>query len=107
MKEVWLITGMAAVTFGVRYPVLALMGRIEMPAAVKRALRFVPVAVLCALSAPMILVPNGDWFVSPFNPAVGGAVVAGIVAWRTHHLLLTILVGMTVFGLVKLLTSLL
>lgn len=107
MKEVWLIAGMAAVTFGVRYPVLALLGRIELPEALKRALRYVPVAVLCALSAPMILLPNGEWFLSPFNPAVGGAIVAAVVAWRTRHLLLTIVAGMTVFGLVKLLSGIL
>ena len=46
MKTFLLIFFMMVVTFGVRYPVLALVGRINLPIQVERALKFVPVAVL-------------------------------------------------------------
>ncbi len=105
MKELLLVVGMAAVTFGVRYPVLALLGRIDMPEPIMRALRFVPVAVLCALSAPMVFIDGGDWFISVYNPALVGSVVAGLVAWKTRHLLLTIATGMAVFIAMRLFFS--
>lgn len=103
MKEWLLIAGMALVTFGVRYPVLALLGRIEIPAALMRALRFVPVAVLCALSAQMVLVVDGELLLSSKNPALIASLVAGLVAWKSRHLLLTIAVGMAVFVAARLL----
>lgn len=102
MTEFLLIAGMALVTFGIRYPVLALLGRIEISASLMRALRFVPVAVLCALSAPMVFISEGDWFLSLQNPALTGSLVAGLIAWRTKHLLLTIAIGMLVFVVMRL-----
>ena len=48
MNEVLLVAGMALVTFGVRYSVLVLVGRMPLPQPLVRALRFVPPAVLCA-----------------------------------------------------------
>lgn len=103
MKEFFLIVGMTAVTFGVRYPVLALLGRTTMPPDLMRALRFVPVAVLSALSAPLIFTTDGQWDISAANPALVASLVAGIVAWKTRHLLKTIAVGMVVFVIIKLL----
>ena len=38
MKNAVLIILMMVVTFGVRYPVLALVGRYDLPASIKRAL---------------------------------------------------------------------
>ncbi|MEL6149567.1 MAG: AzlD domain-containing protein, partial [Chloroflexota bacterium] len=52
MEEFWLVLGMTAVTFGVRYPSLALVGRMQLPDSVIRALRYVPVAVLTAIIVP-------------------------------------------------------
>ena len=52
--EVLLIVGMALVTFMVRYPVLALLGRLPLPDAVFRALRYVPPAGLPAIIIPAI-----------------------------------------------------
>ena len=44
-----MVAGMAAVTFGVRYPVLALLSRSKLPDVVLQALQFVPAAVLSAI----------------------------------------------------------
>lgn len=103
MKIFLLIFFMMLVTFGVRYPVLALVGRIKLPAVVERALKFVPVAVLSALSAPIVLINDGNWNITPFNAYLVASIVAILVAWKTRHLLLTIVIGMLVFLCVRLL----
>lgn len=97
MNEFWVILGMMAVTFGVRYPVLAIVGRLRLPPAVLRGLRYVPAAVLTALIVPLTLQPEGTLDLAPTNSHMIGAIVACLVAWRTKNLLLTILIGMGVF----------
>ena len=99
MKEWLLIVFMMLVTFGVRYPVLAFVGRVNLPHSVQRALKFVPVAVLSALSAPIVLINDGHWNIAISNAYLAASVVAIIIAWKTRHLLLTIVVGMAVFVL--------
>lgn len=94
MNEVLLIAGMAAVTFGVRYPVLALFSRLTLPAWVMRALRFVPLAVLSAIIAPAMFIPEGTLISGVETGALFAGVVAALVAWRTKNLLLTIIIGM-------------
>ena len=101
MKNILLIFLMMVVTFGVRYPVLALVGRFDLPRPLKRALQFVPVAVLSALCAPMVLIQEGNWALSFSNVHLIASIVAILVAWKTHHLLITIVVGMLVFGALK------
>ncbi len=97
MNEVLLIGGMAAVTFTIRYPVLALLGRIELPKPVLRALRYVPAAVLTAIIVPAVLIPDETGIrIGPGNSMLIAAVVAAVVSWRSKSLLLTIVVGMAV-----------
>ena len=57
--EILLISGMTLVTFLARYPLLALVRRIELPERVFRRLRYVPVAVLTAIVAPELLIRDG------------------------------------------------
>ena len=102
MKNAVMIFLMMAVTFGVRYPVLALVGRYDLPVSIKRALQFVPVAVLSALSAPWVLIQDGEWNISIANPYLIASIVAILVAWKTRHLLLTIIIGMIVFTAMRL-----
>ena len=59
VQEAWMIAGMMVVTFGVRYPVLALVGRTELPPALLEALKFIPPAVLTAIIVPAVLMPQG------------------------------------------------
>jgi branched-subunit amino acid transport protein len=87
---------MTAVTFGVRYPVLVLVGKIPLPESVFRALRYVPPAVLTAIIVPAVLMPNGTVDVSFSNAYLVAGVVSALVAWRTKSLLLTIGIGMVV-----------
>lgn len=97
MNELLLILGMALVTFGVRYPMLAIVGRLQLPDPVLRALRYVPVAVLTAITVPAMLMPEGNIDIRPDNTYLVGGIIAALVAWRTKNLLLTIVVGMASF----------
>ncbi len=96
-EEIILILGMLAVTFSVRYIPLVLVGRIELPKRVFRALRYVPVAVLTAISVPAALMPQGDVDFRLSNAYLYAAIIAVLIAWRTKNLLYTIAGGMLVF----------
>jgi len=100
MNEWLLIGGMTLVTVLVRYPLLALSGRMQMPAAMVRALGFVPPVVLTAIVVPAVLIPDGETlWLGLHNPRLVGALACIVVGLWRQNLLLTILVGMGVFGL--------
>lgn len=101
-EQLLLIFGMMAVTYGVRYSVLAMSGRMTMSKRVEQALRYVPVAVLTALCAPILFKPEGSWLLSLDNAHLVAGVVAIVIAAVSRHLLLTIVVGMALFLLLHL-----
>lgn len=96
-EQIVLIIGMMSVTFGVRYSVLAMSGRIRMSPRMEQALRFVPVAVLTALCTPILFKPEGSWLLSMDNSHLVAGVVAIMIAALSRHLLLTIVLGMGLF----------
>lgn len=102
MNEFLLIMGMAAVTFAVRYPVLALVSRVTLPQWAIRALRYVPVAVLTAITVPAVAAPDGETINFGVNNAyLYAGILSAILAWRTRKLLPTILIGMAIFFIWK------
>lgn len=82
------------VTFGIRLSFIALLGKVELPPVLTRALRFVPPAVLSAIIFPELLVRDGALALHPGNARLVAGVVAAFVAWRTRNVVLTIAVGM-------------
>ncbi len=101
LEQLGLLVGMMVVTFGVRYPVLALSGKVRFPRWLRLALQYVPVAVLSALSAPIIVMPDGVLSISMANEYLVAGVFAIIVAALSRHLLLTICSGMTLFLMLR------
>ena len=98
MAEVYLIAGMAAVTFGIRYVLFAVAGRVVFPAWLLRALRYVPPAVLTAIITPAVFMPGGQYLDISFeNAYLVGAAAAVVVGWFRENLLVTIVSGMLVF----------
>jgi branched-subunit amino acid transport protein len=95
--EIWMVAGMLLVTFGVRYPVLALVSKITLPPAVLEALKFIPPAVLTAIIVPAILQPQGQLDLRFDNAYLVAAIAAALISWRTKNLLLTIVLGMAIF----------
>jgi branched-subunit amino acid transport protein len=93
--NLWLIIiGMGLVTFGIRLVPIVLLGRIEIPLIMQRALRFVPPAVLTAIVVPELLYRDSQIDVSLTNVRLLAGVIAIVVAWRTRNALITIGVGM-------------
>lgn len=91
----WLtIIACGIVTFLIRLSFIALHGRVLMPEWFTRALTFVPVAVLSAITLTEILIRNDALDISPLNPRLLAAVVAVLVARRTKNVTVTIVAGM-------------
>jgi branched-subunit amino acid transport protein len=64
------------------------------PPLVRRALRYVPAAVLTAIYAPELLVSPGEIHASPGNLRLLAGLLAIVIAWRLRPTFLTILSGM-------------
>ncbi|WP_031409219.1 AzlD domain-containing protein [Thiomonas sp. FB-Cd] len=92
-----IILGMALVTFGIRFTLFALGKRATFPPRVRRALAYVPVAVLTAITVPMVLLPDAHWDLSWRNPWLAGALASLAFALRARRLLGAIAAGMAVF----------
>jgi branched-subunit amino acid transport protein len=105
VEQILLIAGMTLVTFSIRYPILVLVGRLNLPPGVFQTLRYVPVAVLTAIIAPIMLMPENTLDLHPSNAyLMGGLVAIFIAAWK-KKLLLTITVGMVAFFAWRLITG--
>jgi len=92
--NVWLLLiGMGIVTYAIRLSLIVLIGHVEVPPIIQRALRFVPPAVLTAIIFPELLRPSGTFDLSFGNVRLLAGVLAAGVAWRTKNVLLTIGVG--------------
>jgi branched-subunit amino acid transport protein len=82
----WLIIlGMAVVTFALRASFLLLPPGFDMPALFKRALHYVPAAVLTAIWAPEVLVSD---------ERLPAGAVAIFVAWRWRATFATLVAGL-------------
>ncbi len=95
---------MALVTFLPRVIPVLLLSRRSLPRPIVRWLSFVPVAVLAALLAPALFTPAGrfDLAISA-NPAFWVSIPVFIVAVFTRNLFLTVLAGMILMALTRLL----
>jgi branched-subunit amino acid transport protein len=102
MNEFLIVFGMFLVTFGIRYPVLTIISKVQLPEIAEQALKFVPPAVLMAIIAPAVLLPEGNKLSLDFsNAALIASILSVFVAWRTKNLLLTIIIGMAALWLWK------
>jgi branched-subunit amino acid transport protein len=98
MNELVLIGGMALATFLIRYGLIGMSERIQLSAPLTRMLRYVPPAVLTAITAPAILMPTGnELLLSHTNARLIGAIAAILIGCWTKNLLLTIVLGMLTF----------
>lgn len=96
MNSLWLAAIVAGVlTFALRLSFIVGLERIQMPAVLRQALRFVPIAVLTALIVPELLIQrDGTLALSLQNTRLLAGLLATAVAWTTRNVLLTIGAGM-------------
>ena len=101
-KELIMIAGMMVVTFGIRYFLFAFADRIRMAPWVESSLKFIPPAVLIAITLPAVLLPQGEWHLSLLNPYLVAALVTAAAGIATRNLLATIAIGLAAFFIFKL-----
>jgi branched chain amino acid efflux pump len=98
----WLtIVGAGAVTFALRLSFIALLGRMETPHFLGRALRFVPAAVLTAVVIPLLFYEDGALAVSLGNERLLAGLVAALIAWRSRSVPLTLGGGMATLWMLQ------
>jgi branched-subunit amino acid transport protein len=91
----WLaLIGMAIVTYALRASFLLLPPEVQTPALLRRALRFVPAAVLTAIWAPELLLRDQVLSLTPDNDKLLAGGVAIAVAWRWRLTSVTIAAGL-------------
>jgi branched-subunit amino acid transport protein len=91
----WLVMLLGGlVTFGIRFSFIYLFGKFHIPETMRRALHYVPPAVLSAIVFPELFLHEGTLALSLDNVRLLAGLVAVAVAWYSRNTLLTIVVGM-------------
>lgn len=87
-------------TYVMRASFLVLAHRLtDVPPGIQRLLRQIPPAALASIVLPALLRPEGQ--VDLLHPRLAAGLVAGLVAWRTRNIALTLIVGMGVLVLIE------
>lgn len=102
--NIWLVMLLGGlITFGMRFSLIYLFGRFHIPETMRKALHYIPPAVLSAIIFPELFLSQGALNLSPDNTRLLAGLVAIAVAWFTKNTLITIIVGMIVLFLLQLL----
>jgi branched-subunit amino acid transport protein len=94
-STIWLaLAGMALVTYLLRASFLLLPESVDTPPLLRRALRYVPAAVLTAIWAPELLLQNQVLYLALENERLLAGLVAIAAAWRWRLTSVTIGAGL-------------
>ena len=98
MKEemLWLIMGMAIVTFLPRFLPLAFLTRWVMPERVKRGLDYIPIGILSSIVFP-ILFTSGEGKVEIQAQYLFAAIPVFVFAWKVRSLWGSVVLGMAIY----------
>lgn len=89
------------ITYAIRLSFILLVDRWPIPEPWMRSLRFVPPAVFAAIVLPEIFSGDGAGGPLLLNPRLISALVAGLVAWKTKSVILTLLAGFAILFLMQ------
>lgn len=93
--NIWLVMFLGGlVTFGMRFSLIYLFGRFQVPETMRRALHYVPPAVLSAIIFPELFLRDGSLDISMDNTRLLAGLVAVLTAWFSKNTLITIIAGM-------------
>jgi len=93
--NIWLVMLFGGlVTFGMRFSLIYLFGMFQIPETIRRALHYVPPAVLSAIIFPELFLRDGVLDVSMENTRLLAGLIAMLVAWFSRNTLITIIAGM-------------
>jgi branched-subunit amino acid transport protein len=102
MTNIWLVMVIGGlITFAIRFSFIYLFGTFHIPDTVRKALHYVPPAVLSAIVFPELLLPTGALDLSLENHRLLAGLVAVVVAWFSKNTLVTILAGMITLFLLQ------
>jgi len=94
-STIWLaLAGMALVTYLLRASFLLLPASVDTPPLLRRALRYVPAAVLTAIWAPELLLQDQVLYLALQNEKLLAGSVAIAAAWRWRLTSVTIAAGL-------------
>ena len=103
--NIWLVMLLGGlITFCMRFSLIYLLaeGRFEIPETIRKALHYVPPAVLSAIIFPELFLRNGTLDLSLENTPLLAGLVAILVAWFSKNTLITIIAGTLALFLLKL-----
>lgn len=102
--RIWVIILIGGIlTYLIRLSFILVINRLKLPEWFTHALRYVPAAVLTAITVPELAQWNGQAVnIRWNNPQILAGVVAVWVAWRTRNVLLTLVIGLGFFLLLRL-----
>ena len=101
--NIWLVMFLGGlITFGMRFSLIYLFGRFQIHEAMRRALHYVPPAVLSAIILPELFLQNGELNLALDNHRLLAGLVAVLVAWFSRNTLLTIIAGMLALFILQL-----
>ena len=102
--NIWLIMLFGGlITFGMRFSFIYLFGKLHVPETLRKALHYVPPAVLSAIIFPELFLQNRQLDLSLGNHRLLAGFIAVIVAYLTKNTLVTILAGMLALLLLQVL----
>jgi branched-subunit amino acid transport protein len=100
--NIWLVMLLGGlITFGIRFSFIYLFGRFEVPETIRKALHYVPPAVLSAIIFPELFMLDGTLNLSPNNTRLLAGLVAILVAWFSKNTLITIIAGIVALFLLQ------
>ncbi len=100
--NIWLVMLVGGlITFAIRFSFIYLFGKFHIPDTVRKALHYVPPAVLSAIVFPELFLPNGTLNLSFGNHRLLAGVIAVVVAWFSRNTLITIIAGMLALFLLQ------
>lgn len=93
--NIWLVMILGGlITFSMRFSLIFLFGRFDIPQTLRKALHYVPPAVLSAIIFPELFYHSQKLDFSLGNLRLLAGLVAIFIGWYSRNTLLTILMGM-------------
>jgi branched-subunit amino acid transport protein len=100
--DIWLTIGLMTIATILTRSSFFLLGHaVKLPPKVQHALRYAPAAALAAIVAPDLLMSDGVLQLSWMNPKLMAGIGAAAFFLMTRRLLGTIVVGMALFTLLR------
>lgn len=101
--DIWLAIGLVTLATVVTRASFFLLGhRVKLPAKLQHALRYAPAAALAAIIAPDLFTTGTAISPDLWNPKLLAAIGAAAFFLATRHMLGTIMIGMGLFTLLRL-----